>query len=110
VETAKVKKYLIKKDLLDEFEDIPLENFDKFSLQVHLNQLAMTRSRDRVLQIRAYLRDIFFEAVDQDYLRKRSGAQGKGSEATPGKRQDDADLGTAEESTRRTFIARPRAP
>jgi integrase len=69
-ETAKVKKYLINKDLLDDFEEIPLENFDKFSLQVHLNQLAMTRSRDRVLQIRAYLRDIFFEAVDQDYLQK----------------------------------------
>jgi integrase len=69
-ETAKVKKYLIKTDLLDDFEEIPLENFDKFSLQVHLNRLAVTRSRDRVLQIRAYLRDIFFEAVDQDYLRK----------------------------------------
>ena len=69
-ETAKVKKFLIEKDLLDDFEDIPLENFDKFSLQVHLNQLALTRSRDRVLQIRAYLRDIFFEAVDQDYLLK----------------------------------------
>jgi integrase len=32
--------------------------------------LARTRSRDRVLQIRAYLRDIFAEAVDQDFLRK----------------------------------------
>lgn len=69
-ETAKVKKYLIERDLLDDFEEVPLENFDKFSLQVHLNQLALTRSRDRVLQVRAYLRDIFFEAVDQDYLRK----------------------------------------
>jgi len=52
------------------FERIPLENFDKFTLQIHLNSLARTRSRDRVLQIRAYLRDIFAEAVDQDFLVK----------------------------------------
>jgi hypothetical protein len=37
---------------------------------VHLNNLAKTRSRDRVLQIRSYLRDIFAEVVDQDFLRK----------------------------------------
>src|SRR5262249_54938720 len=43
---------------------------DKFTLQVHLNDLAKTRSRDRVLQIRAYARDIFAEAVDQDFLPK----------------------------------------
>ena len=39
-------------------------------MQVHLNDLAKTRSRDRVLQIRAHLRDIFAEAVDQDFLPK----------------------------------------
>src|SRR6266446_9502986 len=69
-ETAKVKKLIIQRDLIDPFERIPLENFDKFTLQVHLNDLAKTRSRDRVLQIRAYLRDIFAEAVDQDFLPK----------------------------------------
>ena len=69
-ETAKVKKHLIQRDLTDTFEKIPLENFDKFTLQLHLNNLARTRSRDRVLQIRAYLRDIFAEAVDQDFLVK----------------------------------------
>ena len=37
---------------------------------VSLNQLAKTRSRDRVLQVRAYVRDIFAEAVDQDFLTK----------------------------------------
>jgi integrase len=37
---------------------------------VHLNQLAKTRSRDRVLQMRVYLRDIFAEAVEQDFLTK----------------------------------------
>jgi integrase len=69
-QTAKVKKFLIERDLLDDFENIELEKFDKFALQVHLNHLARTRSRDRVLQIRAYLRDIFAEAVDQDFLSK----------------------------------------
>lgn len=69
-ETAKVKRLLIQRDLLDPFDKIPLENFDKFTLQVHLNKLAQTRSRDRVLQMRAYLRDIFVEAVDQEFLMK----------------------------------------
>ena len=69
-ETAKVKKLLIQQDLIEEFEDVPLENFDKFTLQVHLNKLAKTRSKDRVLQMRAYMRDIFAEAADQDFLAK----------------------------------------
>jgi len=69
-ETAKVKQRLIENDLVEEFEEVPLENFDKFTLQVHLNKLAKTRSRDRVLQMRAYLRDIFAEAADQDFLSK----------------------------------------
>jgi integrase len=69
-ETAKVKTLLIQQDLIDEFEDVPMENFDKFTLQVHLNKLPKTRSKDRVLQMRAYLRDIFAEAADQDFLPK----------------------------------------
>src|SRR5271156_527546 len=69
-ETSKVKKLLIQKDLIDPFDKTPLENFDKFTLQLHLNKLAQTRSRDRVLQMRAYLRDIFAEAADQDFLPK----------------------------------------
>jgi len=48
-------------DLVDEFEEIRLENFDKFTLQNHLNRLAKTRSKDRVLQIRSYMRAIFAE-------------------------------------------------
>ena len=39
-ETSKVKKLLIQRDLIDPFDKIPLENFDKFTLQVHLNNLA----------------------------------------------------------------------
>jgi integrase len=69
-ETAKVKKYLIQADLVDVFEEIRLENFDKFTLQNHLNRLAKAHSRDRVLQIRSYMRAIFAEAVDQDFLSK----------------------------------------
>jgi integrase len=69
-ETAKSKKYLIQADLIDTFGEYRLENFDKVILQTHLNQLAKTRSRDRVLQIRAYTRDIFAEAVDQGFLPK----------------------------------------
>src|SRR5260370_12731827 len=69
-ETAKVKKLLIQRDLIDPFDKTPLGNLDKFTLQVHLNNLAKTSSKDRVLQIRAYLRDVFAEAVDQDFLVK----------------------------------------
>jgi integrase len=69
-ETAKTKKYLIQVYLLDEFENIRLENFDKFTLQNHLNKLAKTCSKDTVLQILSYVRAIFAEAVDQDFLSK----------------------------------------
>ena len=69
-ETAKTKKSLIQFDIVEPLGDIPLVNFDKFSLQLHLNKLATTCSKDRVLQIRAYIRDIFTEAVDQDFLVK----------------------------------------
>jgi hypothetical protein len=71
-ETAKVKKLIIKKDLIDPFDGIPLENFDRFTLQVHLNKLGVTCSKDRVLQIKAYMKDIFAEAVEQDFLIKDS--------------------------------------
>ena len=69
-ETAKVKKYLIQADLVDAFRDYRLENFDKVILQTHLNKLAKIHSKDRVLQIRSYMRAIFAEAVDQDFLAK----------------------------------------
>lgn len=69
-ETAKTKKILIQRDLIDPLGEIPLVNFEKFSLQLHLNKLAITRSKDRVLQMRAYVRDIFAEAVDQGFLTK----------------------------------------
>ncbi len=70
VETAKVKKLLIERDLIDSFDTMPLKSFDKFRLQIHLNNLAKERSRDRVLQVHAYLRDIFAEAEEQGFLAK----------------------------------------
>ena len=74
--TAKTKTILIQRDLIDPLGEIPLANFDKFSLQLHLNKLATMRSKDRVLQMRAYLRDIFAEAVDQDLLSKDPARKG----------------------------------
>ena len=69
-ETGKVKKYLIQAKFVDHFADSRLENFDKIILQKHLNWLAKTEAKDTVLQMRAYMRDIFAEAVDQDFLPK----------------------------------------
>jgi integrase len=69
-ETAKVKKHIIQADLIDEFDRVRLENFDKFTLQTHLNKVAKMRAKDTVLQIRSYMRAIFAEAVDQDFLSK----------------------------------------
>jgi integrase len=70
VETAKVKKHLIERDLIDSFDTMPMKSFDKFRLQIHLNNLAKEKSRDRVLQVRAYLRDIFAEAEEQGFIAK----------------------------------------
>lgn len=65
-----MKKYLIQADLVDAFLGYRLENFDKVILQTHLNKLAKIHSKDRVLQIRSYMRAIFAEAVDQDFIPK----------------------------------------
>jgi integrase len=65
-----VKRHIIQKHLIDPFAQVPLENFDRFTLQLHLKGLAKTNCRDTVLQLRAYLRDIFAEAVEQDFLVK----------------------------------------
>ena len=82
-ETARDKKCIIQKDLLDPFESIPLEEFDKFQLQVHLNNLAKMCSKDRVLQIKAYMQAIFAEAVDQEFLAKDPARNVKAPENLP---------------------------
>jgi hypothetical protein len=66
-ETAKTKKSLIQTNLLD--------NFDRFTLQLHVDKLAKNCARDTMLQMRAYIRDIFDEAVDQDFLIKDPSAR-----------------------------------
>ena len=69
-ETAKVKKIQIQRDLVDKFENVPMDAIDKFMLQTHINRLARFCSTDRVLQARSYLKSIFSEAVEQDFLLK----------------------------------------
>lgn len=39
-ETAKVKKIQIQRDLLERFENVPMDAIDKFMLQSHINRLA----------------------------------------------------------------------
>src|SRR5271157_4020750 len=67
-ETAKVKKIQIQRDLVEKFENVPMDAIDKFMLQTHINRLARFCSTDRVLQARSYLKSIFSEAVEQDFL------------------------------------------
>ena len=67
-ETAKIKKIQIEQDLLAKFEEVPLEMVDKFMLQTHLNNLATRLSQDRVKHARSYLKSIFDEAIDQQFL------------------------------------------
>ena len=74
-ETAKNKKGLIQANLLGDLSEIPLLNFDRFTLQLHVNKLAKICAKDTVLQMRAYLRDMFAEAVDQDFLVKDPAAR-----------------------------------
>jgi integrase len=69
-ETAKEKMAQIKFDLIDRFGEYPLDSFDKFTLQTHLNSLAERYSQDRVKQARSYLKSIFDEVVEQEFLLK----------------------------------------
>jgi hypothetical protein len=69
-ETAKEKMAQIQFDLVDRFGAHPLDSFDKFMLQTHLTSLAERYSQDRVSQARSYLKSIFDEAIEQEYLTK----------------------------------------
>ncbi|WP_433963349.1 hypothetical protein RBB74_18170 [Tunturiibacter gelidiferens] len=99
VETAKVKKLLIERDLIDSFDAISLKSFDKFRLQIHLHNLAKERSRDRVLQIHAYLRDIFAEAEEQGFLAKDPARRLRVPTQLRGVDKTTFDLGTAQRSS-----------
>ncbi len=69
-ETAKEKTAQIEIDLVQRFGQEPLESIDKFTLQTHVNELARRYSQDRVKQARSYLKSIFDEAIEQEFLVK----------------------------------------
>ena len=69
-ETEKVKKIQIERDLVDKFESVSLDAFEQFRLQRHLKDLATFLSEDRVKHARSYMKSIFAEAVEQDFLLK----------------------------------------
>jgi integrase len=69
-ETAKEKMSQIELDLIAKFGEYPLESIDRFMLQTHLNDLARRYSQDRVKHARSYLRSIFDEAIEQEFLIK----------------------------------------
>jgi integrase len=56
--------------IYERFKDAPLNSIDSVALQTWINQLAKTRSASTVKMARAYLKSIFAEATEQDYLRK----------------------------------------
>jgi integrase len=67
-ETAKEKMSQIELDLLAKFGEISLDSLDRFELQTHLNHLADHFSQDRVKQARSYIKSIFDEAIEQEFL------------------------------------------
>ncbi len=69
-ETAKEKTAQIEIDLISKFGTRILESLDKFELQTHVNHLARTYCQDRVKQARSYLKSIFDEAIEQEFLVK----------------------------------------
>jgi integrase len=69
-ETAREKKAQIEIDLVAKFGTQALDSIDKFELQTHVSHLAKTYCQDRVKQARSYLRSIFDEAIEQEFLVK----------------------------------------
>jgi integrase len=69
-QTAKEKMAQIEIDLIARFGEYPLDSFDRFMLQTHVNELAERYSQDRVKQARSYLKSIFDEAIEQEFLIK----------------------------------------
>ena len=69
-ETAITKMAQIEFDLIGKFGEYPLDSFDKFLLQTHLTDLADRYCQDRVKQARSYLKSIFDEAIEQEFLVK----------------------------------------
>jgi len=68
--TAASRKSAIENDILATLGDVPMGQIDKFMLQTHLNHLARKLSAGRVRHARFYLKAIFEEAIDQDFVKK----------------------------------------
>lgn len=69
-ETARSRRSAIERDILAKFGEVPMEQVDKFMLQTHLNDLARILSAGRVMHARFYMKAIFEEAIDQDFVKK----------------------------------------
>ena len=69
-ETARTRKSAIELDILAKFGDVAMEQIDKFMLQTHLNDLARILSAGRVMHARFYMKAIFEEGIDQDFVKK----------------------------------------
>ena len=69
-ETARSRRSAIERDILAKFGEVPMEQIDKFMLQTHLNDLARILSAGRVMHARFYMKAIFEEAIDQDFVEK----------------------------------------
>jgi integrase len=69
-QTAAIRKIEIEQDILAAFGNLPLAQIDKVMLQTHLNDLAKKLSAGRVQHARFYMKAIFEEAIDQDFVQK----------------------------------------
>ena len=67
--TAINRKADIERDILGKFGDLEMQAIDKVMLQTHLNEVAKTLSAGRVAHARFYLKAIFDEAIDQEFLK-----------------------------------------
>ena len=67
-ETAAIRKIEIEQDILKRLGDLPLGQIDKVMLQTHLNDLAKKLSQGRVQHARFYLKAIFEEAIEQEFI------------------------------------------
>jgi hypothetical protein len=80
-------------DLIAKFGEYPLDAFDRFMLQTHVNDLGLRYSQDRVKQARSYLKSIFDEAIEQEFLVKDPTRKLKIPKESSAQGQGDSELG-----------------
>jgi integrase len=69
-ESTKATNVWVLGHITKEFGAVPLEDVDAVALQLWINRLAKTHSGSLVRHVRIFLKSIFAEAVEQDFLRK----------------------------------------